>query len=137
MSIVASPRICPFCESSCGLVVEADVARGEIISLKGDPAHPTSRGFVCAKSQGLAGLHSDGDRLTKPLRRQGKDFIEIEWDEALDRAASGLNRIRERDGLSGLGIYLGNPGAHNAGIMLGMPALLTAMPVLMVSGASI
>jgi anaerobic selenocysteine-containing dehydrogenase len=82
-------------------------------------------------------LRNDGDRLTKPLLRQGDEFIEIEWDEALDRAAAGLNRIRERDGLSGLGIYLGNPGSHNAGVMLGIPALLGALPVLMVSAASI
>jgi anaerobic selenocysteine-containing dehydrogenase len=137
MAVVASPRICPFCESSCGLIVEADAQAGEIVRIKGDPAHPTSRGFVCAKSQGLIGLRKDPDRLTRPLRRQGNDFIEIDWDEALDRAVAGLNKIRARDGLSGLGIYLGNPGSHNAGIMLGISALLTAMPTLMVSAASI
>ena len=82
-------------------------------------------------------MREDPDRLTRPLLRRGDDFVEIGWDEALERAAAGLNRIRERDGIAGLGIYLGNPGAHNAGVMLGMPALLGALPALMVSAASI
>lgn len=137
MPEITRPRLCPFCESSCGLLVKADPASGEIVSIKGDPDHPASRGFVCAKSQGLRGLRDDPDRITKPLLRQGDSFIEISWDEALTRAAEGLNRIRDRDGIAGLGIYLGNPGAHNAGVMLGMPALLGAMPALMVSAASI
>ncbi|MEA3301351.1 MAG: molybdopterin-dependent oxidoreductase [Pseudomonadota bacterium] len=137
MTAITATRICPFCESSCGLKVTADPASGEILDIRGDPDHPASRGFLCAKSQGLRGLREDPDRLTRPLLRRGEDFVEIGWDEALDRAAAGLNRIRERDGIAGLGIYLGNPGAHNAGVMLGMPALLGALPALMVSAASI
>src|SRR5690606_6748916 len=137
MTAITATRICPFCESSCGLKVTADPASGEILDIRGDPDHPASRGFLCAKSQGLRGLREDPDRLTRPLLRRGEDFVEIGWDEALDRAAAGLNRIRERDGIAGLGIYLGNPGAHNAGVILGMPALLGALPALMVSAASI
>ena len=137
MTAITATRICPFCESSCGLRVTANPASGEILDIRGDPDHPASRGFLCAKSQGLKGLREDPDRLTRPLLRRGDDFVEIGWDEALERAAAGLNRIRERDGIAGLGIYLGNPGAHNAGVMLGMPALLGALPALMVSAASI
>jgi anaerobic selenocysteine-containing dehydrogenase len=137
MTAITRPRICPFCESSCGLLVTAEPDTGEITRIQGDPDHPASRGFLCAKSQGLRGLREDPDRVTRPLLRRGDDFIEIGWEEALDRAAQGLNRIRDRDGIAGLGIYLGNPGAHNAGVMLGMPALLGALPALMVSAASI
>ena len=137
MSVITRPRLCPFCESSCGLLVSFDTSSGVIKRIEGDPAHPSSRGFICAKSQGLRALQDDPDRVTQPLLRQGDDFVEIGWDEALDRAATGLNRIRDRDGIGGLGIYMGNPGAHNAGVMLGMPALLGAVPALMVSAASI
>ena len=135
--MVTFSRICPFCESSCVLKVTVDDGTGDVSRIVGDPDHPASRGFICAKSQGLRALDQDPDRLTRPLLRRGDEFVEIDWDEALDRAAAGLTRIRDRDGIQGLGIYLGNPGAHNAGVMLGMPALLGAMPALMVSAASI
>jgi anaerobic selenocysteine-containing dehydrogenase len=137
MAVKTTPRLCPFCESSCGLLVRANPETREIISIKGDPNHPASRGFLCAKSQALRGLRDDPDRITQPLLRRGDRFVEISWDEALERAASGLNKIRQRDGIEGLGIYLGNPSAHHAGITFGMAALLGVMPALMVSASSI
>jgi formate dehydrogenase major subunit len=44
-------------------------------------------------------------RLTKPLVRDGGVLREATWDEALDRAASGFRRNRERLGPQSLGIF--------------------------------
>jgi len=137
MQQITKPRVCPFCESSCGLLVSTNPETREIISIKGDPEHPASRGFVCAKSQALRALRDDPDRISKPMLRKGDGFVEISWEEALQRAAKGLSDIRQKEGVEGLGIYLGNPSAHHAGITFGMAALLGVMPAMMVSASSI
>jgi formate dehydrogenase major subunit len=44
-------------------------------------------------------------RLTKPLVRDNGVLREATWDEALDRAAAGFIRNRDRNGPSTLGIF--------------------------------
>ena len=132
------PRVCPFCEASCGLLVEADVTAGKVLRVSGDREHPGSRGFLCAKSQGLVGLRSDPDRLRRPLLRVGREFREIDWPEALDRAATGLKHVLGQHGPRSLGIYSGNPTAHVAGLQMGLGALLSAAaPAVFVNSGSI
>ena len=137
MASTTVARICPFCESSCGLKVEVDGPTSRLLRVSGDPHHPGSRGFLCAKSQGLVALRSDPDRLRRPLLRVGNDFREIDWPEALDRAAAGFRGVLERHGRQSLGVYGGNPTAHVAGLQMGMGALLGVMPALFVNSGSI
>lgn len=44
-------------------------------------------------------------RLTYPLVRKGGRLVRASWEEALDRAAEGLRRIRERYGGQGFGLF--------------------------------
>ncbi len=44
-------------------------------------------------------------RLTYPLVRQDGRLVRASWEEALDRAAEGLRRIRERYGGKGFGLF--------------------------------
>ena len=111
-------RLCPFCEACCGLVVEVDEASRQVVSIKGDRDNPFSKGFLCPKSQGLRLLDEDPDRLRKPLVRRGTDFVETDLDSALDEAASALRAIRDRHGNDALGLYIGNPVAHNLGLVI-------------------
>jgi anaerobic selenocysteine-containing dehydrogenase len=48
---------------------------------------------------------------------EGSEWVEIEWDEALDLVADGLARTMRDHGDDALGIYLGNPNAHSLGSM--------------------
>ena len=128
MTKAVHSRICPFCESSCGLRIEVDTVTGELTRISGDPDHPGSRGFLCPKSQAIAGLRRDPDRLRMPLLRKGNEFHEIGWDEALDRAAAGLKAVVAKHGKQCLGFYSGNPSASIAGLNIGIGALLGAMP---------
>jgi predicted molibdopterin-dependent oxidoreductase YjgC len=41
-------------------------------------------------------------RLTQPLVRDGGELRTADWDEALDRAASGFRRARDQGALTGL-----------------------------------
>lgn len=117
MSRQPAPRIttCPLCEAMCGLLVDVDGQR--IRSIRGDPDDPFSRGYVCPKAAALADLHHDPERIRTPLIRTGSDWREASWDEALDRAAGGLAGVRRRHGRDAVGLYYGNPVAHNLGLL--------------------
>ena len=64
----------------------------------GDPDHPFTRGFLCAKVNRYVERTYHRDRLQFPLRRIGPkgsgQFERISWDEALDEIATRLNEIR-------------------------------------------
>ncbi|MBZ5724288.1 MAG: molybdopterin-dependent oxidoreductase [Acidobacteriia bacterium] len=88
---------CPDC---CSLLVTVEDGRGT--KLRGDPAHPVTRGFLCGKvAQYLEREYSPG-RLLYPQRRTGAKgegrFARISWDEALDTIAGRLTEIAARFG---------------------------------------
>jgi anaerobic selenocysteine-containing dehydrogenase len=111
-------RQCTLCEAHCGIDVEVEGDR--VLRITGDRADPFSRGYICPKAAALADLYEDPDRLRKPVRRVGPEWEEIGWDEALDMAADGLRRIRDRHGRDAVATYFGNPGAHTMAILSGL-----------------
>jgi anaerobic selenocysteine-containing dehydrogenase len=119
-------RACHLCEAICGLVIETDGT--DIVSIKGDPDDPLSRGHICPKAVALRDIHEDPDRLRRPVKKQldasGQvSWEEISWEEALDTTARRLVEIRERDGVNAVGVYLGNPSVHNYGMLTHQSAL--------------
>ncbi len=108
-------RQCNLCEAHCGINVEVDGAK--VLRITGDPEDEFSRGYICPKAAALADLYEDPDRLTKPVRRTGDGWQEMEWDEALDFAAAGLRRVRAEHGDDAVATYLGNPGAHTWAVL--------------------
>jgi anaerobic selenocysteine-containing dehydrogenase len=111
-------RKCPICEAGCGVLVTVDAAQRKVIEIRGDEHDPLSRGYVCPKSQGMKVLREDRDVLTRPLRRRGKDFEEIGWDEAFALAAERFQHIKQQHGANANALYVGNPTAHNPGGLL-------------------
>lgn len=118
-------RACTICEASCGISVSVD--RRGAIRVRGDRDDPFSRGHVCPKAIAMRDVQTDPDRLRRPLRRDGDSFIEIGWEEAFDRAAAGLARVRARYGADALAFYRGNPGIHDAGTLLAAGVLRGAL----------
>ena len=115
-------RTCPLCEAKCGIAVERDAARGEVLSIRGDPDNPFSRGYICPKAHALIGLQTDPDRLRAPQRRIGDSWHEIGWEEAFELVGSRLAELRERHGADAIGAYAGNPTVHDLGSTLFVPA---------------
>jgi anaerobic selenocysteine-containing dehydrogenase len=112
-------RSCPICEATCGLRVEADPERREVLRIEGNPDDPISQGHICPKAYALKGVFEDPDRLRRPLRKRSDgEWEEIDWDEALDFAAAGLQRVQAAHGNDALGIYIGNPSGFDVGSML-------------------
>jgi anaerobic selenocysteine-containing dehydrogenase len=113
-------RACHLCEAICGLKIETQGT--EILSIKGDPDDPLSRGHICPKAVALRDIHEDPDRLRYPVRRVeledgSHDWEEISWDEALDSTAEALMRTYRDQGVDAIGVYLGNPSVHNYGML--------------------
>jgi anaerobic selenocysteine-containing dehydrogenase len=89
---------CYMCACRCGIKVTLD--DGKIRFIQGNRNHPVNRGVLCAK--GAAGIMKQYSpaRLRKPLlRKRGSergrgDFVEIEWDDALDMLTRRLAKIR-------------------------------------------
>jgi len=106
-------KTCNLCEAGCGLRV--DVEDGRVARIRGDEDDPQSRGFLCPKAFALAEVQEDPDRLRRPVRRTPEGWQEISWEEALEEVAGRLADIQLRDGDDAVGMYLGNPGAHNFG----------------------
>ncbi|GAB2880129.1 molybdopterin-dependent oxidoreductase [Nocardioides pacificus] len=111
--------VCNLCEAICGL--ELTLEDGAVTSVRGNPDDPLSRGHICPKGVAIADLHTDPDRLRRPLMRMGSEpdgsphWREVGWDEALDAVADGLARTINDHGKDALGVYLGNPNAHSLG----------------------
>jgi len=114
------PKVCNLCEAMCGLRIHVDGP--QILRIEADPDDPLSRGAICPKAIGLKEVQEDPDRLRHPLRRRGNDFEEISWDEALGETADRIADLQQRHGNDAVASYLGNPAAHNLGMLLALPA---------------
>jgi anaerobic selenocysteine-containing dehydrogenase len=125
-------RSCPFCEAACGLEVTADHRTRRIVRVRADKLDPYSKGFTCPKAYALPELHSDPDRLQRPLRRKGNDFEEIGWQEALDYAAERLKAIRDQHGPHSIGYYFGNPTGHKGPLLIYGTVLIEALGTMQV-----
>jgi anaerobic selenocysteine-containing dehydrogenase len=104
---------CNLCEAICGL--ELTITDGEVTAIRGNPRDPLSRGYICPKGVALADTYEDPDRLRRPLVRRGEDWIETDWDHALDLVADRLAETIAQHGRDSVGVYLGNPNVHALG----------------------
>lgn len=84
--------VCGACPSACGIV--AKVRDGRPIKLEGNPAHPLTRGGLCATGQASILSLYDSHRVQLP-RSAGK---ESSWDEADSRIAEALSAARQNSG---------------------------------------
>jgi anaerobic selenocysteine-containing dehydrogenase len=90
--------ICPHdCPDTCATLVTID-GEGRATRIQGDPAHPVTSGFLCAKVNRYLERTYHADRLTTPLRRTGPkgsgQFAPCSWDDALREIGARLNEIR-------------------------------------------
>jgi len=79
------------------------VENGRAVRVAGDPEHPFTQGFLCAKVNRYVERTYHAERLTQPLRRVGPkgrgQFEPISWNDALDEIAARLTEIaRSADG---------------------------------------
>ena len=87
---------CGYCGVGCRL--EAHVHDGAIASISPALDGPANRGHTCLKGRFAHQFSRSRERLTDPLIRDGDVFRVATWDEALERIASELGRIKGEHG---------------------------------------
>lgn len=118
-------RTCNICEAMCGL--EISYQGGAILSIKPDKQDPLSHGHICPKAVALQDFHTDPDRIRTPLRKAGSGWREISWDEAFAEIGQRVRAIQAQHGADSVGVYLGNPNAHNLGNAVFLPRFQKAL----------
>ncbi len=120
----ACPHDCP---DACGVLIT--VEDGKATKIQGDPSHPVTRGFLCAKVAKYLDRVYSPQRVLYPMRRvlaKGPEaggaaatFRRITWDEALDEIADRLRTICHEFGSEAILPYSygGTLGALNGGSM--------------------
>src|SRR5271155_1271306 len=88
------------CPDACSLLIDVNDGKGS--KLRGNPAHPVTRGFLCGKVARYLEREYSPARLLHPLRRTGPKgdarFSPISWDEALHEIAEKLTAISNEFG---------------------------------------
>ena len=125
----AVDSVCPYCGVGCQLTYHIKDDKLLYVTGKNGPANENR---LCVKGRfGFDYVHNP-QRLLKPMiRKDGvpkvphesidpsnpwTHFREATWDEALDRAAAGLKKIRDRDGPQGAGRFRLGQGLERRGL---------------------
>ena len=88
---------CILCECNCGIEAQLDGRR--LARVRGDRAHPASRGYTCNKALRLDHYQNGRDRLTTPLRRRPDGSFEaVDWETAIAEVAARLAAVRDEHG---------------------------------------
>lgn len=93
----ACPHDCP---DTCAILTT--VENGRAVRVQGDPDHPFTQGFLCAKVNRYLERTYHAERLAHPLRRVGPkgsgEFERVSWDEALADIARRLRGVIDAHG---------------------------------------
>lgn len=116
-------RACNLCEAICGLEITVSNTN-EILTIKGDPLDPLSRGHICPKAVALKDVYTDENRLKTPVLRTKNGWEKISWTDAFDEIARKIKEIQTAHGADAVGTYTGNPSVHNSGTLLTRPNFL-------------
>ncbi len=127
----ACPHDCP---DACGVLIT--VENGRAVKVQGDPTHPVTRGFLCAKVAKYLDRVYSPERVLYPMRRvrpkgaqnpnlagegaRATDAFErISWEQALDEIAGSFRQITRQFGSEAILPYSygGTLGALNGGSM--------------------
>jgi anaerobic selenocysteine-containing dehydrogenase len=112
----ACPHDCP---DTCAMITT--VEDGRATRVQGDPDHPFTAGFLCAKVNRYLERTYHPERLMHPLKRVGRkgrgEFARVSWNEALRDIGSRLRSIA--DGPAGAQAILPYSYAGTMGMLQG------------------
>ena len=106
---------CILCECNCGVEVRLGGSDGRRFErIRGDKAHPASKGYTCEKALRLDFYQNGrGERLTSPMRRRVDGTYEaIDWDTAIREVAARFAAVRDTYGGDTI-VYYGGGGQGN------------------------
>jgi formate dehydrogenase alpha subunit len=108
--------VCGYCGVGCRIEIEA--ATNKVLRVRGVAGAAVNRGHLCVKGRYAHAFHHSPDRLTRPLKRVGNEFVPISWKEALVFAAERLGAIRDQHGPNALGAFTSSRSTNEACYLL-------------------
>jgi assimilatory nitrate reductase catalytic subunit len=88
---------CCFCGQQCGINLK--VKDNKVVGFEPREDFPFNRGKLCPKGVKRYMQNEHPDRLLYPMRRvEGKGFVRISWDEALQETVGQIQRIQKEYG---------------------------------------
>lgn len=108
------PTACILCECNCGIEVRLGGEGGRRFErIRGDRAHPASKGYTCEKALRLDHYQNGRHRLTSPQKRlPDGSFESVSWDTAIREIAERLKGVRDAHGGDSI-FYYGGGGQGN------------------------
>ena len=109
---------CILCECNCGVEVRLGGTLGRTFErIRGDKAHPASKGYTCEKALRLDFYQNGrGERLLSPLRRRPDGtYEEISWDTAIREVAAKFAAVRDTHGGESIAYYGGGGQGNHLG----------------------
>ena len=106
------PGFCALCRSRCGSI--SVVEDGVLIAQEPYPEHPTGKA-LCVKGRAAPEIVANTQRLLHPLVRTAPKgaadaaWRRVSWDEALDRVAAEISRIRDESGAEAVSFAITSP----------------------------
>jgi predicted molibdopterin-dependent oxidoreductase YjgC len=89
--------VCPYCGVGCS--VDLLTKEDRLVGVQPAMDGPANEGALCIKGQFAFDFVQHEDRLKTPLVRDKDGKLkEVDWDTALDRAASGFRKVIEKHG---------------------------------------
>jgi anaerobic selenocysteine-containing dehydrogenase len=122
------PTACILCECNCGIEVRLgpldDPSRDPAVPttrrferIRGDKAHPASKGYTCEKALRLDHYQNgNNERILAPLRRRPDGtFEEVDWATAIDEVSARLGAVRDTFGGETITYYGGGGQGNHLG----------------------
>ncbi len=92
----ATRSICPYCGVGCSVDI---LTKGEtIVGVQPAMDGPANEGALCVKGQFAWEWVQHPDRLKQPLVRKDGVLVPVSWEEALERAAEGFQKVEAEHG---------------------------------------
>jgi formate dehydrogenase alpha subunit len=93
--------ICNYCGDGCLLTLEG--VKDDITRVSSELGAGRNEGDLCARGFFGYGMINHSDRLSRPtIRTKGRD-LQVTWEWALDKTATGLNEIKAKYGPEAIG----------------------------------
>ncbi len=84
--------ICPYCGCGCGIYL--GVRGNNIVSVRGDVDNPVNKGNLCVKGRFGYDFINHPERLSAPLIKRNGEFVEANWEEALELVTRKLSNYK-------------------------------------------
>ena len=101
---------CSYCGVGCQ--INLHVKDNKVVGVTGVEEMPPNYGSLCVKGRFGFDFINSPERLTAPLVKEGGEFREATWDEALDLVAKRLTDIKVKHGADSIGMLTSASGTN-------------------------